>query len=67
MCYAVCRSPGKVNTQHPYNPNHFGTTTSKMCGRSYQLIRDVKANEQIAHSYGNEWFEGRGIKRQDVS
>ena len=38
-----------------------------MCGRSYQLIRDVKTNEQVAHSYGNEWFEGRGIKRQDVS
>jgi hypothetical protein len=60
-------SPGKSEwpTLHTTS-NHFGTSTSRTAGRSYQLIRDVKTNEQVAHSYGNEWFEGRGIKRVDV-
>ena len=66
MQFAASPGKGEYPTLHTTS-NHFGTTTSQMCGRSYQLIRDVKTNEQVAHSYGNEWFEGRGIKRQDVS
>ena len=66
MQFAASPGKGEYPTLHTTS-NHFGTTTSEMCGRSYQLIRDVKTNEQVAHSYGNEWFEGRGIKRQDVS
>ncbi len=57
-------SPGK--TEWPTlqaTSNHFGTSKSEMAGRAYQLSHDVTTNEQIAHAYGNEWFEGRGITR----
>ena len=57
-------SPGK--TEWPTlqaTSNHFGTSKSEMAGRAYQLSHDITTNEQIAHAYGNEWFDGRGITR----
>eukprot|EP00949_MAST-11_sp_MAST-11-sp1_P005316 g5316.t1 len=52
--FASCPGPGELQTLATTS-THFGTKTSELAARMYQLTRDVPANMQIAHPYGNDW------------
>ena len=52
--FASCPGPHELQTLATTS-DHFGTRNSEMAARMYQLTRDVPANMQIAHPYGNEW------------
>ena len=63
--FAACPGPQEIANMYTTS-DHFGGKNDKIVGRVYQLAHAVKKDEQIAHHYGNEWFESRSIVRANV-
>ena len=60
-------SPGPKEHWNMYTTSyHFGDKKSKLAGRMYNVTRHIPVNTQVAHHYGNGWFDDRGIKRINV-
>ena len=65
--YAMMPGPGEVVNMTP-TWKHFGRcgkARTPLAARVYKLTRDVPKGQQIAHDYGKQWMEMRGIRRMN--
>mmetsp|Transcript_23381 Transcript_23381/g.47840 ORF Transcript_23381/g.47840 Transcript_23381/m.47840 type:complete len:219 (-) Transcript_23381:304-960(-) len=68
--FAAMPGPGeRVNLTSMHT--HFGrcgvdSERTALAGRAYEVTCDIPKGVQIAHNYGAEWLEERGIEKMDV-
>ena len=63
--FASCPGPGE-RANMKGTGRYFGQRNGTMAGRAYVALEPIPVGTQLAHNYGEGWWEARGIARQDV-